>query len=172
MTQQHRDPPPVPGLHLVKTFDGDSPTREESAMADDVVEILRDGLRGGTDCDTGGVESDYVTTLAADEAKRTEAEFFRAIAGKLKTRIGDWADGRRGVAFGDLGTRDGWRVGVYDRDRRLFEVEIRYSEIQAIAAQQRAKDLSNFEMMLDRIVAKLQEARRVWFARRDGVTLQ
>lgn len=172
MTQQHRDPPAIAGVHLVKTFDGTSPTREESAMADDVVEILRDGLRGGTDTDVGGVESEYVTTLEADEAKRTEAEFFRAIADKLKTRIGDWANGKKGVAFGDLGTRDGWRIGVYDRDGRLFEVEIRYSEIQAIAAQQRAKDLSNFEMVLDRIVAKLQDARRIWFARRDGVTLQ
>lgn len=167
MTQQHRDPPPVAGLHLVKTT-----SREEDALASDVVDILQDGLRGGTDTDTGGVEGDYQTTLAADEAKRTEAEFFRAIADKLKTRIGDWANGKKGVAFGDLGTRDGWRIGVYDRDGRLFEVEIRYSEIQAIAAQQRAMDLSNFEHLLDRIVAKLQDARRTWFARRDGVSLQ
>lgn len=167
MTDFNKDPVPVPGLHLVKTN-----SREDESMASDCVDILQDGLRGSTDTDTGGVDSDYQTTLAADEAKRTEAEFFRAVADKLKTRIGDWANGKRGVAFGDLGTRDGWRIGVYDRDGRLFEVEIRYSEIQAIAAQQRAKDLSNFDHLLDRIVAKLQDARRVWFARRDGITLQ
>ena len=167
MTDFNKDPVAVPGLHLVKTN-----SREDESMASDVVDILQDGLRGGVDCDVGGVESEYQTTLAADEAKRTEAEFFRAIADKLKTRVGGWANGKKGVAFGDLGTRDGWRIGLYDRDGRLFEIEIRYSEISAIAAQQRAKDLSNFDHLLDRIVAKFQEARRTWFARRDGVSLQ
>jgi hypothetical protein len=167
VTEFNKDPAPVPGLHLVKTN-----SREDESMASDVVDILQDGLRGGTDTDTGGVEAEYQTTLATDEAKRTEAEFFRAIADKLKLRVGDWANGKKGVAFGELGTRDGWRIGLYDRDGRLFEIELRYSEIQAIAAQQRAKDLSNFEHMLDRIVAKFQEARRTWFARRDGVSLQ
>jgi len=167
MTDFNKDPAPVAGLHLVKTN-----SREDESMASDVMDILQDGLRGGTDCDVGGVEAEYQTTLAADEAKRTEAEFFRAIADKLKTRVGDWVNGRRGIAFGDLGGRDGWRISAYDRDGRLFEVELFYSEITAIAAMQRAKDLANFDHLLDRIVAKFQEARRGYFARRDGVALQ
>jgi hypothetical protein len=167
MGDYNKDPAPVAGLHLVKTN-----SREDESMASDVVDILQEGLRGGTDTDQGGVEGDYQTTLAADEAKRTEAEFFRAIADKLKTRVGDWANGKRGVAFGDLGTRDGWRIGIYDRDGRLFEIELRYSEIQAVAAMQRTKDLANFDHLLDRIVSKFQEARRIWFARRDGIALQ
>lgn len=161
------DPKPVPGLHLVKTTDP-----AEDALASDVVDILQEGLRGSTDTDTGGVEGDFVTTREADELKQTEHEFFRAIGAKLKERCGEWANGKKGLAVGDLGTRDGWRFGVYDRDGRLFEIEVAFSEIAAIAAMQRSASLSNFEHMLDRVVAKFQEARRSYFARRDGVALQ
>lgn len=167
MTQQHRDPPAIAGVHLVKTT-----SREEDSLASDVMDIVQESLRGGTDTDTGGVDTEYQTTLEADQAKRTEAEFFRAIADRLKLRVGDWANGKKGLACGDLGERNGWRFGLYDRDGRLFEIEVLYSEIAAVAAMQRSADLSNFEHVLDRIVAKFQEARRVWFARRDGVTLQ
>lgn len=163
---------PIPGVHLVKAFDGPNPSRADDAMADDVVEILRDGLRGGTDCDVGGVESEYQTTRELEEAKRTEMEFFRAIGQRLKERCGDWANGKRGLACGDLGERNGWRFGLYDKDGRLFEIEVLYSEIQAVAAMQRSATISNFEHTLDRVVAKFQEARRTWFARRDGVSLQ
>lgn len=167
MSSDNPDPKPVAGLHLVSTV-----SREESSLASDVVDILQEGLRGGTDTDTGGVETGQATTLEQDEARRTEAYFFRAIADKLKERIGDWANGKRGVAFGDLGERNGYRIGVYDKDGRLFEIELLYSEIAAVAAMQRHSTLSNFEHTLDRIVAKFQEARRVWFARRDGYALQ
>ncbi len=161
------DPKPVPGLHLVKTTDP-----AEDSLASDVVDILQASVRGSPDCDVGGVEEDYVTTREADEAKQTEAEFFRAVADKLKSRVGDWANGRRGVAFGELGTRDGWRLGLYDFDGRLFEVELRWSEIAGIAAQQRAGTISNFEQILDRVVAKFQEQRRVYFSRMGGYALQ
>lgn len=162
---------PIPGVHLVKAFDGPNPSREEDAMADDVVEILRDGLRGGTDCDVGGVESDYATTRELEEARRTERQFFEAIGQKLKERC-SWADRRKGLACGDLGTRKGWRFGCYDKDGRLFEIEITYSEIEEVARIQQAATLSNFDHTLNRIVGKFEEARRVYFARRDGVTLQ
>lgn len=160
------DPKPVAGLHLVKTTDP-----AEDAMASDCMDIIRAEMRGSTDTDCGGIE-EKATTLEQDEASRTEAYFFRAIADKLKERIGDWANGKKGVAFGDLGERNGYRISVYDKDGRLFEVEMLYSEIAAVAAMQRHSTISNFEHTLDRIVAKFQEARRVWFARRDGITLQ
>jgi hypothetical protein len=164
---------PIPGVPLVKAFDGDNPSKADDAMADDVVEILREGLRGSADGPgDGGVEPVDKTTLEQDQARQTEAEFFRAIAAKLKERVGDWANGKRGLACADLGTRDGWRFGLYDKDGRLFEIEVTFSEIAAIAAMQRSATISNFEHTLDRIVAKFQEARRTWFARRDGVTLQ
>jgi hypothetical protein len=159
---------------LVQAFDGENPSREESAMADDVCDILADGLRAGSGetggGDAGGVE-DYQTTREQEEAQRTEREFFQAIGGKLRARCGDWANGRKGLAIGELGTRDGWRFGLLDMDGRLFEIEVRYSEIAAVAAMQRTDALSNFEHTLDRIVAKFQEARRIYLARRDGVTL-
>jgi hypothetical protein len=166
MTQAHKDPPAIPGVHLVKTT-----TREEDSLASDVVDILREGLRGGMDCDVGGVEETYRTTLEQDEARRTEHEFFRAIADRLKLHCSAWANGKRGVACGDLGDRDGWRFGLYDKEGRLFEIEVRFSEIHAISAMQRTATISNFEHTLDRIVAKFQEARRVYFVRRDGVEI-
>lgn len=162
---------PIPGVHLVKAFDGPNPSRADEAMADDVVEILREGLRGGTDCDVGGVETDYATTRELEEAQRTERQFFEAIGKKLGERCG-WADGRKGLACGDLGTRKGWRFGVYDRDGRLFEIEVTYSEIEEVARVQQAATLSNFDHTLNRIAGKFEEARRTYFARRDGVSLQ
>ena len=162
------DPKPVPGLHLVKTT-----TREEDSLASDVMDIMQAELRGSTDTDgSGGVDENYVTTREQDEARQTEHEFFRAIADKLKARCGDWANGRRGLAAGDLGSRDGWRFGLYDRSGRLFEVEVFYSEIASIAAMQRTNTISNFAHTIDRIVAKFQEERRRYFARMNGVVLQ
>lgn len=163
MSQEHRDPPPVAGVHLVKTT-----TREEDSLASDVMDILQEATRGGPDCDVGGVEETYVTTLAADEARRTEHEFFQALARRVKERC-PWADGTRGLQIGDLGTRDGWRFGVYDKDGRPFEVEIFFSHIHEIAAQQRKGTLGNFHRVLETVCDKLRDARARYFVRRDAV---
>ena len=165
MTQAHKDPPPVPGVHLVKTT-----TREEDSMASDVVDILREGLRGGMDCDVGGVEETYRTTLEQDEARRTEHEFFNALGRRVKERC-PWADGKRGLAIGDLGTRDGWRFSVYDKEGRPFEVEVSFSSIAEVAQQQRKSTLGNFHRVLDNICDRLRDARARYFVRRDGVEI-
>lgn len=162
MSQEHKDPPPVAGVHLVKTTD-----RAEDSLASDVMDILHEATRGGPDCDVGGVEETYVTTLAADEAKRTEHEFFQALARRVKERC-PWADGKRGLQVGELGDRNGWRFGVYDTDGRPFEVEIFYSHIHEIAQQQRKGTLSNFHRVLDNVCDKLRDARVKYFVRRDS----
>ncbi len=136
-------------------------------MASDVVDILQDGLRGSTDTDTGGVEETYVSTRAQDEAKRTEHEFFNALAQRVKERC-TWADGKRGLAIGDLGTRDGWRFSVYDREGRLFEVEVSFSHIHQIASEQRKTTFGNFHRVLDSICDQLRDAQVKYMARRDA----
>jgi len=161
MTQAHKDPPAIPGVHLVKTT-----TREEDSMASDVMDILQEGLRGGTDTDVGGVEETYVSTLAQDEARRTEHEFFQALGRRVRERC-PWADGKRGLAIGDLGTRDGWRFSIYDREGRPFEVEVSFSGIAEVAQQQRKSTLGNFHRVLDNICDQLRDARVKYMARRD-----
>lgn len=167
------DPRPVPGLHLVKTT-----SREEDSLASDVVDILQDGLRAGVSevggADAGGVEGDYQTTREAEEAARTEREFFNAIGTKLRERCSDWADGRRGLQVVEQrdNARRGWRFGVYDRDGRFFEVECLWSSLAELAAQQRSGTLHNFDLILNKVIGQFQEARRTYFARRDGVSLQ
>lgn len=165
MSQEHKDPPAVLGVHLVKTT-----SREEDSLASDVMDILHDAVRGGADCDVGGVEETYVSTLAADEARRTEHEFFQALARRVRERC-PWADGKRGLQIGELGGRDGWRFGVYDCEGRPFEVEIFFSHIHEIAAQQRKGTLSNFHRVLDSVCDKLRDARVRYFVRRDAVEL-
>lgn len=172
------DPPPRAGLHLVHTYDGDSPTREESAMADDVCDILADGLRSGSGevggGDAGGVEEVRQTTREQEEAARTEREFFDAIGTRLRERCSDWADGRRGLHVLELheAGRRGWKFGVFDREGRLFEVDCIWSHLQQLAEQQSAGTFNNFELILNKVVNQFQDARRTYFARRDGVTLQ
>src|SRR5512138_2034285 len=106
MTQQHKDPPPVAGVHLVKTT-----SQEEDSMASDVVDILNAATRGSTDTDVGGVEETYLTTLEKDEAARTEREWLQAVAYRCRDRL-PWADGKRGLKAIELGTRDGWRFTI------------------------------------------------------------
>lgn len=161
MTQQHKDPAPIPGVHLVKTT-----SREEDSMASDVVDILQEGLRGSSDTDVGGVEGTYRTTLEQDEARRTEHEFFQALARRVKERC-PWADGKRGLAVGDIGSKDGWRFSVYDRDGRLFEVEISFHHIAQIAQAQRKTTLGNFHRVLDDVCDRLRDARAKYFARME-----
>lgn len=160
MSQQHKDPPTVPGVHLVKTT-----SREEDSMASDVVDILQDATRGSTDTEMGGVEGTYRTTLEADEAKRTEHEFFQALAKRVKERFSGWADGKRGLAIGELGTRDGWRFSIYDKEGRLFEVEVSFSSIAQVAQTQRRSTLGNFHRILDSICDQLLDARVKYMSR-------
>lgn len=162
MTQQHKDPAPVAGVHLVKTT-----SREEDSLASDVVDILRDGVRGGTDCDVGGVEDTLVTTREADELKRTEHEFFQSLAGRIREVL-PWVDGRRGLSVTEMGIPAGWRFTVHDRDGRPFECEFTYSNIQEIALTQRRATVSNFRRVLDKVCDKLRDARVVYFKRRDA----
>lgn len=159
MTQQHKDPAPIPGVHLVKTT-----SREEDSMASDVMDILQDGLRGSTDTDTGGVEETYLSTLAQDEAKRIEHEFFQALARRVRERL-TWSDGRAGLGICELGTRDGWRFSVRDKEGRPFEVEISFSNIAQIAQQQRKTTFGNFHRVLDNICDQLRDARVAYVAR-------
>ena len=163
MSQQHKDPPAVPGVHLVKTT-----TREEDSLASDVVDILHDATRGSPDTDVGGVEDTYRTTLEQDEARRTEHEFFNALARRVRERC-TWADGKRGLKVGDLGTRDGWRFSVYDREGRLYEVEVSFSHIAQVAAKQRRGTLSNFHGILDTVCDQLRDKRADYY-RRAGLS--
>ncbi len=165
MSEEHaKSPPPVAGLHLVKV----GPESEHS-LASDCVDILQEGLRGGADCDVGGVEGTYRTTLEQDEARRTEHEFFQALAKRAKERC-PWADGKRGLAIGDLGTRDGWRFSLYDREGRLFEVEVSFHAIAEIANQQRKATLGNFHRMLDNVCDRLRDKRVEYFSRMQSST--
>jgi hypothetical protein len=165
VTQQHRDPPPVAGVHLVKTT-----SREEDSLASDVVDLLQEATRGGTDTDVGGVEGTYLTTLERDEMQRIEHEFFQKLAHRVRERC-PWTDGRRGLGVNELGDRDGWRFSVYDRDGRPFEVEISFSHIAQIASEQRKSTFGNFHRVLDNICDGLRDARVRYFARRDAVEL-
>lgn len=162
MTQQHRDPPPVAGVHLVKTT-----TREEDSLASDVVDILREATRGGPDCDVGGVEESYTTTRDRDEMKLVEREFLNALARRVRERC-PWVDGRRGLTVDEMRTAPGWHFSVWDGDGRPFEVQVTFHEIHEIATQQRKGMLSNFRRTLDSVCDKLQEARVVYFRRRDA----
>jgi hypothetical protein len=152
-------------VHLVKTT-----SREEDSLASDVVDILQDGLRGGTDCDVGGVEDPAMTTLKADELARTEHEFYNALARRVRERC-PWVDGRIGLGVSELGNRDGWRFTVRDKDGRPFEVEFTYSNIREIALTQRRATISNFRKVLDKVCDKLGDERAKYFARRDAVEL-
>jgi hypothetical protein len=135
-------------------------------MASDVVDILQEGLRGSSDTDMGGVEGTYRTTLEQDEARRTEHEFFQALARRVRERC-PWADGKRGLAISDLGTRDGWRFSLLDKEGRPFEVEVSFSSIAQIAQEQRKTTFGNFHRMLDNICDRLRDARAKWFARME-----
>ncbi len=159
-------PGAIAGQHLVKCVDDPA----EDKLADDVVEILRDGLRGGTDCDVGGVEGAYLTTLEKDAARRTEYEFMQALAHRLRERC-PWVDGGQGLRVRELGTRDGWRFSVTDREGRPYAVEISFSEIYEISKLQRNATLSNFTGTLDHIAQKMNLTRADYFARRDAVEL-
>ena len=165
MTQQHKDPAPVPGVHLVKTT-----SRDEDSLASDVVDILHEGLRGGADCDVGGVEQSYLSTLAKDEAKRTEFEFMQAVAHRIKERC-PWANGSEGLRVRELGNRDGWRFAVTDREGRPYACEISFSEIYEVAQAQRNATLSNFTGILERIAEKLNLTRADYFSRRDAAEI-
>jgi hypothetical protein len=136
-------------------------------MASDVMDILQEGLRGGTDTDVGGVEGSYRTTLERDEAKRTEFEFMQALAHRIKDRCG-WVSGSAGLRVRELGTRDGWRFSVTDRDGRPYAVEVSFSEIFEVSQLQRNATLSNFFGTLDHITEKLNRTRADYFSRRDA----
>ena len=159
------DPVPVPGVHLVKTTD-----REEDSLASDVVDILQEGLRGGTDCDVGGVEDVLLTTQQADELARTEHEFYQSLAHRIR-EVCPWVDGRRGLSVTDTQLPLGWKFMVWDRDGRPFEVEFSFSNIEAIALNQRRATVSNFRRVLDSVCEKLRDKRAEYFRRRDAVEI-
>jgi hypothetical protein len=162
MSQQHRDPAPIAGVHLVKTT-----SREEDSLASDVVDILQEATRGGPDCDVGGVEESYITTRDQDQMRLVEREFMHALAGRIK-EVCPWVDGRKGLIVSDLRTAPGWHFHVFDRDGRPFDVQITFSEIYEIASQQRRGMLNNFRRTLDNVCEKLRDARASYFARRDA----
>ncbi len=167
MTQAHKDPAPVAGLHLVKTT-----SREEDSLASDCVDLLHEGLRGSTDCDVGGVEETVQSTLDRDAERRTEWEFMQAVALRVKERCSDWVSGADGLRVAELAGRNGWRFSVADREGRRYAVEISYSEILEIARAQRNATLSNFAGILDRVAQRLNETRASYFSRRDAATAE
>lgn len=165
MTQAHRDPAPVPGVFLAKTTD-----RSEDSLASDVVDLLREGVRGGTDCEVGGVEEPLTTTRDADELARTENEFIRSLASRVR-EVCPWVDGKRGLTARETYSPRGWSFDVFDRDGRPFQVSLTFSDVEAIALQQRRANVSNFRKVLDSVCQKLQFERARYFARRDAVEL-
>ena len=165
MTQAHKDPAPVAGVFLAKTTD-----RSEDSLASDVVDILRDGLRGGTDCDVGGVEATLATTRELDELARAEREFYQALATRLRETC-PWVDGKRGLQVSETTIPPGWVFSVYDRDGRPFSCEFTYSNVAEIALTQRRSTVSNFRKVLDNVAERLQFERGRYFARRDAVEL-
>lgn len=163
MTQQHKDPVPVAGLHLVKTT-----SQAEDSLASDVMDLLHEGLRGGTDVDVGGVEESLTTTREADELARTEHEFLQSLASRIR-EVCPWVNGKRGLAVSETYAPRGWRFEVYDNDGRPFEVSLSYSDVESIALQQRRATVSNFRKVLDRVTDQLRDARAVYFRRRDAL---
>lgn len=157
--QQHKDPPAVPGVHLVKTT-----SREEDSMASDVVDILQASQRGSTDTDTGAVEETYLTTLEQAEAKKVEHQFLQALAHRVRERL-PWTDGKHGLQVGELGTRDGWRFSVRDKEGRPFDIEIGFSNIHQVATEQRKTTFGNFHRVLDNICDQLRDARVKYITR-------
>ena len=165
MSQAHKDPAPVAGVHLVKTT-----SREEDSLASDVMDILQDGLRGGTDVDVGGVEATLATTRELDELARTERQFYQALASRLKEAC-PWVDGKRGLQVQETTIPPGWTFAVYDREGRPFSVDLSYSNIAEIALAQRRATVSNMRSVLDSVCSKLSDARVLYMARRDAVEL-
>lgn len=163
MSQQHRDPVAIPGVHLVKTT-----TREEDSLASDVVDILQEATRGSNDTDVGGVEESYIATRDLDAMKIVEREFMNALAGRIK-EVCPWVDGRKGLTVSDLQVAPGWHFHVFDGDGRPFDVQVTFSEIHEIASQQRRGMLSNFRKTLDAVCDKLRDARVAYFRRRDAL---
>lgn len=165
MSQSHKDPAPVAGLHLVKTT-----SQAEDSLASDVVDLLREGLRGGTDCDVGGVEESLSTTREADELARTEHEFLQSLAARIR-EVCPWVNGKRGLAVSETYAPRGWRFEVYDNDGRPFEVSLTYSDVESIALTQRRATVSNFRKVLDCVTDQLRDARAVYFRRRDAAEI-
>ncbi len=165
MTQAHKDPAPVAGLHLAKTT-----SREADSLASDVVDILHDGLRGGTDVDCGGVEDTLITTRDADELRRTEHEFLQSLASRIR-EVCPWVNGKRGLAVTETTIPPGWRFEVFDNDGRPFDVSLTYSDVREIALTQRRATVSNFRKVLDKVTDQLRDARAVYFRRRDAAEL-
>lgn len=162
MTQSHRDPAPVPGVFLAKTT-----SQAEDSLASDVVDLLREGVRGGTDCEVGGVEEPLTTTRDADELARTEHEFIRSLASRVR-EVCTWVDGRRGLTARETYSPRGWAFDVWDRDGRPFQVSLTFSDVEEIALQQRRANVSNFRRVLDSVAEKLQFERARYFSRRDA----
>ncbi len=165
MTQRHRDPVPVAGLHLAKTT-----SQAEDSLASDCVDILREGLRGGTDADVGGVEDTLATTRELDELRVAEQQFYQALAGRVREVL-PWVDGKRGLAVSETTIPPGWVFSVYDTDGRPFTCEFTYSDAGQIALNQRRATVSNFRRVLDSVCDRLRDARVKYFARRDAVEL-
>ncbi len=163
MTQAHKDPVPVAGLHLAKTT-----SQAEDSLASDCVDILREGLRGGTDVDCGGVEDTLATTRELDELRRTEHEFLQSLAARIRESC-PWVNGKRGLAVTETTIPPGWVFSVYDMEGRPFEVSLTYSDVWSIALTQRKATVSNFRKVLDRVTDQLRDARAVYFRRRDAL---
>lgn len=165
MTQAHKDPVPVAGLHLVKTT-----SQTEDSLASDCVDLLREGLRGGTDTDVGGVEDTLASTRELDELRATEHQFYQALAGRVRETC-PWVDGKRGLAVSEMTIPPGWVFSVFDTDGRPFTCEFTYSDAGQIALNQRRATVSNFRRVLDSACDRLRDARVKYFARRDAVEL-
>lgn len=87
------------------------------------------------------------------------------ISSPARTEKKNW---RRGLSVEDMRTAPGWHFSVWDRDGRPFDVQITFHQIHEIAAQQRKGMLSNFRRVLDNVCDRLQDARAVYFRRRDA----
>jgi hypothetical protein len=145
---------PITGLHLVKVFDG--PTgAEDDKQADDVVDLLREVQRGAS--------TDYKSKAEEEDETRGEREFFLALARKIDERLW-WARGKARIV--ELGTRDGWSIGLHDREGRPYEVQITYSELAEVAILQRVHDSERGpDVMCGHICDQLEAARKRYYDR-------
>lgn len=141
---------------LGKVYDGEHPTRERDQAADDVYDIVMADIQGRSEIGDGPSAADQEADI------RAERLFFAAVSEAVTERCKEWLAGRFRISY--LASRDGYRFSAGDREGRVYEVEITYSEFSEVAARQRNTD-KNLTHMADEVARKLTNARRYYFER-------
>jgi hypothetical protein len=145
---------------LVKTYDGEHASKERDQAADDVMDLVMADIDGRTEVGDANRIDD------AEDA-RAEKLFFEAVASKLGERTREWATRVR-MSYNGEGT--GYHFTANDRDGRVFQITVSYSELSEVAALQRNAS-KNLEHMTNSIADKLEHARRFYFERMRAATV-